>query len=89
MEAKNCSQCKKPIHENSSFKILVCSANCYNRFNWKIERDQTILGCGFGLLLLWLAVSNNNLLGVAAISAITMAFVIYKNKEMKRYPWCD
>ena len=89
MDAKNCSQCKKPIPENSSFKILVCSANCYNRFNWKIERDQLVLGCAFGLLLLWLAVSNNNAMGAAVTSAITMAFVIYKIKEMKDYPWRD
>ena len=90
MEVKNCSQCKKPIHEKLSFEILVCSANCYNRFNWKVERDQLILGCAFGLFLLWLAVSNNNAMGAAVTSAITMAFVIHKIRVMKEdYPWRD
>ena len=67
-----------------SIDLLLCLW-----FNWKIERDQLVLGCAFGLLLLWLAVSNNNAMGAAVTSAITMAFVIYKIKEMKDYPWRD
>ena len=94
VDAKNCRVCKEPIPED--FKKSTrwvskqfCSWHCYNKLNWKIERTQLVFGCAFGLLLLWLTVSNNNAMGAAVTSAITMAFVIYKIKEMKDYPWRD
>jgi hypothetical protein len=87
MSVKKCGVCKGLLPEKLPYSsITVCSTNCFNKFEWKLHRDQMLIGGAFGVLLVW-ASSSANVSGVGFFSVCTIAFVLYKIKEMGDYPW--